>query len=164
MRDRWTIYALLFSAAVNIAAVSVLIYFWTAGPPARERALPRRGHHARLTELGLTEEQRAAFDSIRARYLRDMRPLWEELHQRRRELTDLVLSDQPDSARIRQLVDRISSLQVEMELRSLRFFRDLRGVLTPEQLRKFRRMTEERMRHRPPMFRRHSRHRMRPVE
>lgn len=140
MRPRWLLYALLFSVAVNIAVVGVLIYGWTAGPPGKPPRMPRPPHHL-WDELNLSDEQRAEFDSIRSRYFRDLRPLHEQLREERSKLAELSLAERVDSTQIRRHVEEISRLQTRMELRTLKFFRELQSVLRPEQKEKFREIT-----------------------
>jgi len=152
MRPKWTLYALLFSVAVNIAAVGVLIYYGTARPPARWVHQFHRPPHDPWAYLNPTEEQRERLDSLRVAYFRSLRPLRAKLVRERIALAGLALAGEADSAAFLQHVERISQIQSEMELHTLRFFRHVREVLSPEQAQAFQDRVIQFMQrgHRPP--------------
>jgi|GEM_PF-5356130 Spy/CpxP family protein refolding chaperone len=149
MKARWMLYALLFSVAVNIAAVAVIAYYWSKGPVSARAKPPRRPAEP-WAELNLTEKQKARFDSIRDDYFRSMHPMWEELRKERTALASAVLNGPADSAQVAQHIRRISELQAQMELRTLRFFTQLRDELSPEQAARFRKMIEDMVKQRGP--------------
>ncbi|MDZ7374744.1 MAG: Spy/CpxP family protein refolding chaperone [candidate division KSB1 bacterium] len=153
MRARWTIYALLFSVAVNIAAVAVVIYLWTAGPRRGVGKGFSRPPREPWTELGLTPGQKAQFDSMRQEYFRSLHPLRERLREERAALARAVLEEGADSLAVAERVQKISQIQAEMELRTLRFFGELRKVLTPEQAARFQKTIEDIVRRREPRVR-----------
>ncbi len=150
MRQKWLLYALLFSVAINIAAVGTLVYYWV-GPHGRSAAWPPKSHRGGFEEtLGLSSSQKVALDSLRARYFRELRPLRRQLHKERRRLSELMEKDTVDSLALKTEARRIAELQAQMELLTMKHIREMANVMTPEQKEKFHKLLRERMwRHHP---------------
>ena len=150
MRQKWLLYGLLFSVAINVAAVGTLVYYWV-GPHGRPPAGPHRPHRGGFEQaLGLSPEQKVKLDSLRAKYFRSLRPLRRQLHEERRALTDLMEEATVDSAALKKHVERIADLQAKMELLTVQHVREMSSVMTPEQREEFHRLLRERMwRHHP---------------
>lgn len=153
---KYSFYSLLFVAALAVFSVSALAQ---GGPPPediRDRPQPRddgprnrpgdRGQM--LRELGLSREQ---MQQIR-RMNEERRPVMEAAHRRmeaaNRALDQAIYADTLDQTEIDNRLKEVNAAQ--NELNRLRFMNELqvRKVLTPEQLVKFREMREkfERMR------------------
>ncbi len=150
MRQKWLLYALLFSVAINVAAVGTLVYYWV-GPHGRTLVGPPKPHPGGLEEaLGLSPSQKTTLDSLRARYFRQLRPLRQQLRQERRLLSELMDKETVDSLALRAHVQKIAELQAQMELLTVKHIREVSRVMTPEQREKFHKLLRERMwRHHP---------------
>jgi len=67
-----------------------------------------------------------------------------EMVSERRELRKLIQSDKLDEAAIREQVKKIAATDGDLAVRRARMSQEVRTVLTPEQIRKFRALQEKR--------------------
>jgi Spy/CpxP family protein refolding chaperone len=148
------IYSLLLAAVIGLMAMSA---FGQDGPPPDDRKMgpppdgqgPRQGDRGQLLrELGLSQEQ---FQQIR-RMNQERKPVMEAAHRRlneaNRALDQAIYADTLNEQDIEAKVKEAQAAQADMV--RLRFMNELqvRKILTPEQLVKFRDLREkfERMR------------------
>ena len=104
------------------------------------------GHHGqRLAKaLGLSEEQREQIKAIFRKHRDEIAPLRKEMVSGRRELRNLIQSDKPDEAAIRVQTGKIAATSGDLAVLRAKVSREVRMVLTPEQIRKFRDLQEKR--------------------
>jgi Spy/CpxP family protein refolding chaperone len=113
-------------------------------PPARageERGLLRFDRV--LTDLDLTEEQRARVLGLRNRFEGEMGPLVELLNRRAVELRGRIEEAQGEPRAIEELVQEIGRVQTEMLRVRVRAIRDLREVLNIQQQSRLRVLEEK---------------------
>jgi Spy/CpxP family protein refolding chaperone len=102
-----------------------------------------RGH--RLAKaLGLSKEQKEQIKAIFRKHRDEIAPLRNEMVSERRELRNLILSDKPDEAVLREQAKKIAATSGDLAVRRAKMFQEVRTVLTPEQLKKFRALQEKR--------------------
>ena len=99
----------------------------------------------RLTRaLDLSKEQTEQVKAIFLKHRDATAPLRKEMVSERRELRKLIQSDKLDEAAIREQVKKIAATDGDLAVRRARMSQEVRTVLTPEQIRKFRALQEKR--------------------
>jgi Spy/CpxP family protein refolding chaperone len=86
--------------------------------------------------LGLSEEQSAKMQEARRKYGAQMKPLWDEVFQRRQEMRSLYANPQADESAIMAKEKEIGVLQQRLRDDMVQLMLEQRKILTPEQLKK----------------------------
>ena len=102
------------------------------------------GGHRMAKALGLSGEQKEQIKAIFLKHRDEMAPLRKERMAERREMRNRIGSDKPDEAAIREQAKKIAATTGEIAVRRAKIFQEVRAVLTPEQIRKFRDLQEKR--------------------
>lgn len=112
----------------------------------REDGWEGHGHrgHRLAKALGLSKEQKEQIKAIFRKHRDEIAPLRNEMVSERRELRNLILSDKPDEAVLREQAKKIAATSGDLAVRRAKMFQEVRTVLTPEQLKKFRALQEKR--------------------
>jgi Spy/CpxP family protein refolding chaperone len=100
--------------------------------------------HRLAKALGLSKEQTGQIKAIFRKHRDEIAPLRNEMVSERRELRNLIQSDKPDEAVIREQAKKIAATSGDLAVSRARMYREVRTVLTPEQIRKFRDLQEKR--------------------
>jgi len=95
-------------------------------------------------ELDLSKEQTEQVKAIFRKHRDETASLRKEMVSGRRELRNLTQSDKPDEAAIREQVKKIAATGGDLAVRRARMSQEVRALLTPEQIRKFRALQEKR--------------------
>ena len=95
-------------------------------------------------ELHLSKEQSEQVKAIFRKHRDETAPLRKEMVSGRRALRNLIQSDKPDEAAIREQVKKIAATGGDLAVRWARMSQEIRTVLTPEQIQKFRALQEKR--------------------
>lgn len=112
----------------------------------REGAWREHGHRGAMIAkaLGLSGEQRAQIKAIFRKHHDEIAPLRRKMVTERRELRTLAQADKPDEAALREQAKKISATTGDLAVLRARISGEVRSVLTPEQVQKFRAMQEKR--------------------
>jgi len=104
------------------------------------------GHpdHRLAKALGLSKEQKEQVKAIFRKHRDEIAPLRKEMVSERRELRNLIRSDKPDEAVIREQTKKIAATGGNLAVRQAKVAQEVRTVLTPEQLKKFQALQEKR--------------------
>ncbi len=94
--------------------------------------------------LGLTGEQKEKVKEIFRKNREETESLRKEMVSERRELRELVRSEKTDEAAIREEAKKIGSTSGELAIRRAKTFREVRAILTPEQVKKYDEFREKR--------------------
>lgn len=86
-----------------------------------------------VSNLNLTDDQRAQLAAGHDAFLGEMYPLRDELFRRKMELRELWAKRKPDQARIIEKQQEIRDLQNRMQERATAYQLECREILTPEQ-------------------------------
>ena len=113
-----------------------------------ERGDGWKGHghcgHRLAKALGLSKEQTEQVKTIFQKHRDETAPLRKEMMSGRREMRNLVQADKPDEAAIREQAKKIAATSGDLAVRRAKVFQEVRTVLTPEQIQKFRALQEKR--------------------
>ncbi len=99
----------------------------------------KREHHFEkmIAALGLDEKQTEAVRAIRSRVAKETVRKRADLQVARIDLRDLMAKDQVDLATADALVKKMAGLQAEIRIAHIKSMQEVKGVLTPEQRKKF---------------------------
>lgn len=115
-------------------------------PASAEQAFGHggRGRGHLLSALGLSDEQREQIHNIFV-YGRDsIRPLHQQLQEKRTALREAAATSPFDEGRIRSLAQELSGLQAELTIERARLANQLLGLLTSEQKARLEELRQQR--------------------
>ena len=101
----------------------------------------KEGHHgfAKIAEkLGLSVEQKAQVKDIFEKNRPQAEPLRKELVVAKRELRGLAMAEKTDEAAIRAQAAKLAGIEADMAIHRARVSGQIRAILNPAQLEKFR--------------------------
>ncbi len=138
-KNRIYIFIIIILLIFNISAITAIIFHIRAERhPAMERRTEegRRGFH--LTDsLGFNQEQKVAFDTLRAQFGRNTRTIMKKIEEQKHEMMFELTSDHPDTARLASIAREMGTLHVQQKLLTIDHFTRIRQLCTPDQLLKF---------------------------
>ena len=107
-----------------------------------------KGHchpgHWLAKALGLSSEQKEQIRAIFRKHRDEMATLRNEMVSERRGLRNLTQADKTDEAAIREQAKKIAVTTGDLAVRRAKMAEEVRAVLTPEQILKFRALQEKR--------------------
>jgi protein CpxP len=106
----------------------------------------RDGHHdfAKIAErLGLSAEQKVKVKEIFEKKRQEAQPLRKELMTAKRDLRGLSMAEKTDEAAIRAQAAKLAGIEADMAINRARVNGQIRAILNPEQLEKFRTLHKE---------------------
>ena len=112
----------------------------------RDGGWKAHGHpgHRLAKALDLSKEQTEQVRAIFRKHRDEIAPLRKEMVSERRELRNLIQADKMDEAVLREQVRKIAVTGGDLAVRRAKVSQEVRTVLTPEQIRKFRALQEKR--------------------
>ena len=90
-----------------------------------------------IAALELTEDQKLQIKEILKVHKPAIQPLRKQFIEERRALRDLIQSESWSEAAIKSQVEKVSTLAAEMAVQRAQVYREVRPILTAEQIRKF---------------------------
>jgi len=94
--------------------------------------------------LQLSDDQRAQIKNIFANSRESIRPLHQQLEEKRTALREVMAASPFDEERVRSLAQELSSAQTEMIVQRARLMNEALGVLTSEQRAKLEELRQQR--------------------
>jgi len=111
----------------------VLAQGWGHGPHGSGE--PGERHMQRVfDQLDLTEEQRAELDQKLPQFREAIQPSMDRLREARTVLADVIHADQFDEGAVRQAAADVAEIEADLAVARAEHFREMRQILTPEQL------------------------------
>ena len=95
-----------------------------------------RGPGKWAAELNLSKEQQDKLIELRKKHWEEVKPLRDEMFQKRQEMRQLFTNPATDDATILEKQKQITALQQKMQEKMVQFKLEQRKVYTPEQLNK----------------------------
>jgi periplasmic protein CpxP/Spy len=120
-------------------ATATLFAGYAADASAAGRGPEHRGHPDLwlLKKLDLSPVQKQQAKDIFRTQRSQIKPVIQQMAAERRALRNLVQADAIDEQAIRTQAARVAAVQADLAVQRAHLFHDLRGILTPEQLQKF---------------------------
>ncbi len=109
------------------------------------------GHHfmhqrfeKMAAKLGLSEQQKVKMKEIFNKNREQSKPVFDRLITEKRNLRTLVQADKTDDAAIRAQSAKLAAVEGDMAIQRAHMAKQIRAILTPEQVEKFKAMQKER--------------------
>ena len=136
LEKRAWVVLLLMAFVISLTSVS---WAWRGNYSPKAPAM-REGREKweKRVDTDLTLEQKEKLAKLRLSLQEETLDLRTQLMKKRIELEKLWLEESPDKTRIYSLMDEIASIRGEMNKKSVDFLFEVKKILTPEQLQKFR--------------------------
>jgi protein CpxP len=130
---------LFASAAAVVAVVGFSSIQASAFMGDEGMGMPPAGRQFKkmAAELGLTAQQQEGAKGIFAKNRPATEPLMKQLKSERHVLKNLVQADTIDEAAIRAQVAKMGTLQADMAVQHAKLAQEVRTILSPEQIQKF---------------------------
>lgn len=138
-------YATIKMFAVITLAATVIAGTWAVQSYARDdRPLHHRGPMLeRLAELGLTDEQKAQAKEILRQHQPTIQPLVKQSITERRALREVIRAEPVNETAIRAQSAKVAAIEADLAVARAHVVKDLRAVLTDEQIDKLKDMQAE---------------------
>jgi Spy/CpxP family protein refolding chaperone len=121
---------------VVIAMISVLSSQAVAVAARGERYPGKYYDFSATPELNLTEEQTQKLNALRDAHLREVKPLLEQMNNKRTELRRLWLERAPDRQNIENVQKEARILRDQLREKGSSYWIEAQKILTPEQQKK----------------------------
>ncbi|MBO6622027.1 MAG: periplasmic heavy metal sensor [Balneola sp.] len=132
---RFTIISISVLVLLNLILIGLVV-----GPELGKRDRDRRDGDKRRTfvekELGFTEEQKQAYDSLNSSHRTETKEIQQKIDEKRREMFRLTRVDGVSIETVDSLTTEIGMLVSNMEFRTYEHISNIRALCTPEQLQK----------------------------
>jgi len=139
-------------AAIMAGAMSVAGLTHASGYGDHDRCEYKGDHRGgmkhMMKELDLTKEQRQTLRKFKSESREQMKNNREQVMELRKQLHEEAISEDYDSAKVRELADKKAKLMSDMLVKKMESMQRIRKVLTPEQREEFDDMKEDRYSHR----------------
>lgn len=139
MKNRKSIFLLIFSLTFNVAFLAALGYkTWgkkESEQQAETRTESRRGSSGE--QRTLSPEWRAHFERMHNKFMPEIKPVQEQLNAERKGLGQLLLAEFPDTLQIETRLQNICRLQAEIERNIVYFVFEEKKLFNPEDRQKY---------------------------
>ncbi len=96
------------------------------------------------TQLGLSEQQKVKMKEIFKQNREQSKPVFDRLITEKRNLRTLVQADKTDEAAIRAQAAKLAAVEGDLAIQRAHMAKQVRAILTPDQIQKFKAMQKER--------------------
>jgi len=132
MKKKLTIILLIIGFSAGIILGLFIPHLW------RKEMRPRPGpNHFLARYLSLSDSQREKMESLNGPFYAKIGKIRTQLGQERAELSDLLGESLPDQEKIEIKINKITSLQMQLEREIINHLVEIQKILTPEQRTKF---------------------------
>jgi protein CpxP len=152
MKRTITRIALLAGIASATAFGTQLAQADEGGKPCHEyMEQHHHGHHfmhqrfeKMAAKLGLSEQQKVKIKEVFKQNREQAKPIFDRLMTERRQMRTLVQADKTDEAAIRAQATKLAAVEGDMAIERAHMAKQIRAILTPAQIEKFKAMQKER--------------------
>ena len=131
--NKWIIFLLVFSLAINIAVVGTLVYFWNHAPHRFYPPMMRPDKPPRfMKNLPIPDDKRAEWEKLQQQYALQRMEIGKMIMSYRRQLIDLLIEDAGNTDNIQALIVQIANKQAEMEKITINHLLEMRPMLPPK--------------------------------
>ncbi|MCJ7680959.1 MAG: periplasmic heavy metal sensor [Candidatus Aminicenantes bacterium] len=138
MKNKRTVFILLFLLIINISALATLAYnrwFKPAIPDARTDS----GSSLPMLQKALDLENTQSLHMRRCRmvFVQETDPIQQKMQEKRLQLIEAMKTSDPDLSEIDKLIDEIIQLESEIQKKAVRRILEDKTVLSPHQQERF---------------------------
>lgn len=139
MKRKLLILGLIFSVSINVGILGNIGYRWLK--KSGEERHQREGTHSPMgflgKELSLSQSKAREMESLRKALEPKMEEIREELREKRVQLVNLLMESEPDLEKINIQINKIESLQTELQKHVVDLLLQEKKMLSPEKQKKF---------------------------
>ncbi|HMU44784.1 MAG TPA: Spy/CpxP family protein refolding chaperone [Chitinophagaceae bacterium] len=132
--NRFLAIAVILLLVANIALVAFM-FFGKSNKPSEKGG--KAVFDKIVKELGMTEAQKAKYNSLREAHFSRIRPLFDTMRSMRQALFGLMKEPVVNDSLVKLYTTKISSKQTEADTLTLNHFREVRTLFTAEQKTKY---------------------------
>jgi Spy/CpxP family protein refolding chaperone len=136
MKRKLIILGILLLIAINISALATVGYRWKCGSGSNTCGGCAPGEYI-CQQLSLSDSQRQSVEACRKVFTEGIGQKREILNHKRNELVDLISQPAPNPEKIDSLLQEIGTAQTELEKDVVNHILHEKGLLDPEQQKKF---------------------------
>jgi hypothetical protein len=143
MNSKWTLFALLFSVAVNIAVVGTLVFFWRHNANTRQEINIEQFDELENNALvwfhspDSHPHAGSQMDSLRKLYQQELFTIEGEIGASRNKIVQILLSDPIDSTQLDNEISRLAQEQTHVERLTINHLLDIKPLLPENEWRIF---------------------------
>ena len=115
MKEKLTIFIMIFSLAINVAALLTMGYFWGRDYLGRKESFQEAEPPPLIAGLSLDNRQRGKMRGFRRTFLQETTPIQDSLMIKRGELANHLNAKNPDRPAINQTLREINELQLQIQ-------------------------------------------------
>lgn len=132
--NRFLAIAVILLLVANIALVAFMFFGKSNKPPEKGG---KAVFDKIVKELGMTEEQKTKYSSLREAHFSRIRPLFDTIRSMRQALFGLMKEPVVNDSLVKLYTTKISAKQTEADTLTLNHFRTVRTLFTAEQKVKY---------------------------
>jgi len=144
MKRRLVVLGVLLLIAINISALATVGYRWKCGYSGKTYGGCAPGEYI-CQQLSLSDSQKQNMEAYRKVFTEGMDRKREILNQKRNELVELISQPNPKPEEVDSLLEEIGTAQTELEKDVVNHILREKGILNPEQQKKFLDLIKERL-------------------
>lgn len=135
IRNRLTFWVMIFVIILNVAFFVSFLLFNRIDNAGSKATCESAGciNQGISQELGLSEAQSKKIEALNVKYRAESEPIAQEIRNKREVLLTGLEGAEPDTVRLKFLIDSLGNLQKEIQVRNIRQFLELKKVCNPEQ-------------------------------
>jgi periplasmic protein CpxP/Spy len=143
-RKGWLLWVVAALVVLNMGSLGFLWYghLHRPAPQARQDGKPDPEQFL-IREVGLDETQAATVKALRKEHFRETDSLQAVIRQLKRQVTDELFVESPDTGHVRSLTDQIGREHARFEQAVFEHFEKVKELCTPEQRERLRKLTLE---------------------
>lgn len=125
---------LLLIIGVLLVANIGLLYFSVLNKPKKTAHKPPLDPIQKVQqEVGFNEEQAALYDSLRTNQFKNMKPLFEDVRESKKEFFALIYKEGVSDSAINAYASRIGEKQMALDLSTFHYFQSIKALCNEEQ-------------------------------
>ncbi len=138
---------LLAFAVITLLIINgVLVYLLWNGKRQNNRSGQNRNMSDWLAkELNEDEKQKAAHSKLRDAHFASMKPLFDSVSSYKKGLFSLLKETSASDSLIQSYTNKISQAEAEISKNNFQHFRNVRGILNPDQQKKYEEIVQKMM-------------------
>ena len=139
MNSKWTLLALLFSVAVNIAVAGTLFFFWRQHGERRMLIQSFQGTSSdhQVIRFEVPPHIANEIDSLRQRYHERLTAIRNAIHSDRKSIINQLLKEPVNRDSINVMVETLTNKQIDAEHLTIEHLLEIKPLLPPEEWKFF---------------------------
>ena len=124
---------LLLVTSVLLVANVGLLYFFVFNRPQKPSKPPVNPIEKVKNEVGLSDEQAVAYDSLRSQQFRNMKPLFKGVTKSKEDFFSLIYEEGVSDSVLNSYASKIGEKQMELDISTFHYFQSIKALCNEEQ-------------------------------